>query len=118
MGNNIQVGQTFYLFNKDRRDKEKDKEVFVTKVGKKYFYVNEIKFDIQTKVHINTPYSSRYILYKSKEDCEYIRETERRRLEIANRLYLFLTREEVNEIYNNIINRNEQTERNKREAGV
>lgn len=37
MTDNIQVGRTFYLVNIDRRDKANDKEVFVSKVGKKIF---------------------------------------------------------------------------------
>ena len=72
MKDDIQVGQTFYLSNIDRRDKVNDKEVFVSKIEKKYFYVSygcqELKFDIKTQVHINTPYSPSYLLYKSKED--------------------------------------------------
>lgn len=112
MTDNIQVGKTFYLFNIDRRDKVNDKEVFVSKVGKKYFYVSygyqELKFDIKTQVHINTPYPPRYLLYKSKEDCEYILETERRRRAISDRLSHLLTRKEVNEIYNFLILRDKK----------
>lgn len=107
MTDNIQVGRTFYLFNIDRRDKSNDKEVSVSKIGKKYFYVNcgyqELKFDIKTRVHINTPYSPRYVLYSSKQECEYHFETGRRRRAISDRLYQFLTMEEVNEIYNLLI---------------
>lgn len=107
MTDNIQVGRTFYLVNIDRRDKENDKEVFVSKVGKKYFYVSygyqDIKFDIETKAHINTPYSSRYVLYNSKQEYEYNIETKRRWKAISDRLYMFLTKEEVNEIYNMLI---------------
>lgn len=107
MTDNIQVGKTFYLFNIDRRDKVNDKEVFVSRVGKKYFYVNygyqELKFDIKTQVHINTPYSPRYVLYNSKQEREYHLETERRRRAISDRLYRFLTKEEVNDIYNLLI---------------
>jgi len=107
MTDNIQVGRTFYLVNIDRRDKANDKEVFVSKVGKKYFYVNyryqDIKFDIKTRVHINTPYSSRYMLYDSKQEYEYHIETKRRWKAISDRLYRFLTKEEVNEIYNMLI---------------
>lgn len=110
---NIQVGKSLYLFNIDRRDKANDKEVFVSKVGKKYFYVSygcvKLKFDIKTQIHINTPYSPRFKLYKSKEDCEYILETERRRKSIANELYHLLTREEVNRIYDFLILRDERT---------
>lgn len=107
MTDNIQVGSTFYLVNIDRRDRVNDKEVFVSKVGKKYFYVSygcqELKFDIKTRVHINTPYSSRYALYNSKQEYEYCIETERRRRAISDRLYQFLTKEEANDIYNLLI---------------
>ena len=107
MKDDIQVGQTFYLSNIDRRDKVNDKEVFVSKIGKKYFYVSygcqELKFDIKTQVHINTPYSPSYLLYKSKEDCEYIHETERRRRAISDRLCHLLKRKEVTDIYNLLI---------------
>lgn len=105
----IQIGTQLWLYNIDRRDKVNDKEVFVSKVRKKYFYVSygyqELKFDIKTQVHINTPYSPRYLLYKSKEDCEYYFETVRRRLAISNRLYNLLTLEEVNQLYEILIQR-------------
>lgn len=113
MTDNIQVNKAFYLINIDRRDKENDKEVLVSRVGKKYFYVSygcqELKFDIKTRVHINTPYSSRYTLYNSKQEYEHHLETERRRRAISDRLYQFLTKEEVYDIYNLLILRDKQT---------
>ncbi len=107
MTDNIQVNKTLYLVNIDRRDKENDKEVLISRIGKKYFYVScrcqELKFDIKTRAHINTPYSPRYALYNSKQEYEYCIETERRRRAISDRLYQFLTKEEVNDIYNLLI---------------
>lgn len=107
MTDDIQVGQTFYLFNIDRRDKENDREVTVSRVGKKFIYIglgyHDIKFERNTLKHVNSPYSPRYTLYNSKQECEYKLETERRRRAISGRLYQFLTMEEVNEIYNLLI---------------
>lgn len=107
MTDNIQIGQTFYLFNIDRRDKEEDREVTVLRIGKKYIYVKgryeEIKFEKDTLQHVNPPFSPKYTLFNSKQECEYQIETERRRQEISNRLYYFLTMEEVNELYNLLI---------------
>lgn len=103
----LHYGYCSYLLCISHLQDSQSKEKILFRYIVSYGY-QELKFDIKTQVHINTPYSPRYLLYKSKEDCEYILETERRRRAISDRLCHLLTRKEVNDIYNFLILRDKK----------
>lgn len=76
----IKVGIPVYLkptgniarYNKDL------KEGVITKKGRKYFYVNDEKFDLETLKNVNSDCNSAWVLYFSKQD--YFDEQEKKQL--------------------------------------
>lgn len=103
-----QINDKLWISHRDRRDKKLDCYGTVTKVEKKYFYVKtgfreEERFYLEDFTHENGEYSSRYILYKTEEECLKHEENIRRRRELINRLFQFLTNEEIDELYNRLI---------------
>lgn len=101
------VGDKLWLYPKDKRNNDAEGLIEVSKVGKKYFYVKrpymELRFDLKTFIQDGGQYSPSYEIFHSKQTCEYYFETFRTRRCLTDRLFRFLTDEEVNSLYNELI---------------
>lgn len=103
-------GGKVWLFNKDRRYKDKDRYGEVTRIARKYLYVktgihSEERFDIETFEHIHGDSSPVYELYPSRETCEFRKKAGEYRKAISHYLFLYFTDDEVCELYDMLIKR-------------
>lgn len=104
------IGDKVWLFNRDRRDKDKDRYGEVSKIGRKYFHVKtglhtEERFKIDTLEHENGEYSPDYELYISQETCEFHQKAIDSRRAISNHLFQFLTDKEAIELRDMLVKR-------------
>lgn len=97
------VGERYYLVPRYEGD-DTPRYITVTKVGKKYFYSEDLKFDKETFKHIDDIWP-RYSLYDTKEDYFTEKKAQYCWRLIADRLHIKMSHQEIIELYNKLENR-------------
>lgn len=102
------VGDKLYLHANSRKYKNRNGIIEVILIQDEIFYVKRndfitLKFYLNTFLQDNGVYHPEYTIFASKQDCKYYFETFRRRRCLTDRLFRFLTDEEVNGLYNELI---------------
>ena len=104
----LKVGQKLWVHNIYGR--ERDYEVVITKIAKKYLYVSseygfrEDKFSLETFMNYDPSYSSNKKLYLNKEKREKEEMVRSYRIELRDKLLNYLNDDEIIELYKKIKN--------------
>ena len=105
----LKVGQKLWLHH--RYGRNRDYEVFISRIAKKYLYVvtevgySEEKFNIDTFENYEKNYSPSKVLYFNKEEKDMEDMVSDYKHQLREGLINYLTDEETIELYNNLKNR-------------